>query len=129
MAHESGEEDPVIALGKALSLVRKAIATAEKGLLLNPSTVEQRELNETLVELELKKAKIRAQLDAQIAASTTIAGPTAAQVVEISSLTAEVEELTNASITASAAVALTSKVLALATEVVSAAQDPGTPAG
>lgn len=123
------QEDPVIALGNALSLVGKAIAAAAKGLLSNPSTEEQRDLNATIAELELKKAAIRAQIDALIAGSTTIAGPTAAQVTEISSLTGEVERLTNQTIAVSGAIKLTSRVLALATEVASASQDPGKPKG
>jgi hypothetical protein len=116
---DTTEEDPIIALGNALSLVRHAIRIAKKGLLMNPSTKEERELNETLVELDIKRAEVRAKLDALIAGSSTIVGPTTAQVKEISDLTAEVGKLTNDSITASGAVALTSKVLALATEVAS----------
>jgi hypothetical protein len=43
-----------------------AIALAEKGLLANPSVVEERKLNDTLNDLELKRAAIQAKLDAQI---------------------------------------------------------------
>ena len=125
MAPENTQgEDPVIALGKALSLVGKAIAAAEKGLLSNPSTEEQRDLNATITELKSKKTAIRAQIDALNAGSSTIAGPTPAQVAEISRLTGEVERLTNQAIAASAAVKLTSRVLSLATEVVAASQPP-----
>jgi hypothetical protein len=113
------EEDPIIALGNALALVRQAIRIAKKGLLMNPTTDEQRALNEQLTALEIERAEIRAMLDALTASSTTIVGPTAAQVKEISDLTGEVGKLTNDAITASGAVALTSKVLALATEVAS----------
>ena len=123
------QEDPVIALGKALSLVGKAIAAAAKGLFSNPSTEEQRDLNATIAELELKKAAIRAQIDALIAGSTTIAGPTAAQVTEISSLTGEVERLTNQTIAVSGAIKLTSRVLALATDVIAASKGPAAATG
>lgn len=121
MAPENKDnENPFVALGNALSLVLRGIGTAQKGLEKNPTKEEERELNETLVQLERKRAEIRAKLDAMIAATRQVVSPTAAQVQEISNLTAEVEALTNASVTASAAVALTSKILTLATEIASA---------
>ena len=117
---DPGPKTPIGALGEALSLVFKAIALAEKGLAKNPSTEEERELNETLNELELQRAEIQAKMDALIANTREVAGPTPAQVARISALTAEVGAQTNASVTASGAVALSSRVLALATDVASA---------
>jgi len=108
---------PIVALGEALSLVLDAIALAEEGLEMNPSKEEERALNETLTNLELKRAAIQAKLDALIAKTRQVAGPTQEQVAQISALTAQVGAQTNASVTASMAVALTSRVLALATEV------------
>lgn len=114
------DENPLVTLGNALSLVFKAIGIAKKGLLKNPSKEDERELNQTLAKLELRRAEIRAKLDALIAREREVVGPTTAQVKEISSLTGEVEALTNVSITVSGAVALTSKILMLATEIASA---------
>jgi hypothetical protein len=118
MAQENDEcENPFVALGDALFLVFRAIGTAQKGLEKNPTKEQERDLNETLVELERKRAEIRAKLNALIASTRQVVCPTVGQVNEISKLTAEVAALTNASITASAAVAVTSKVLGLATEI------------
>lgn len=111
---------PIGALGEALSLVFKAIALARKGLEKNPSTEEGRELNETLNELERQRTEIQAKMDALIANARAVAGPTPEQVARMSALTAEVGAQTNASVTASAAVALSARALALATEVASA---------
>ena len=110
-------KSPVVALQDAISLVLAAIALAEKGLERNPSKEEERALNETLNDLELKRAEIRATLDALIAKTRPVAGPTQEQVARISTLTGEVGAQTDASVTASAAVAVTAKVLALAAEV------------
>ena len=109
--------NPLITLGDALSLVFDAIALAQKGLLKNPSKEQERKLNRTLARLELERADIHAQILALIAKKGAVPRPTTAQVKEISDLTAEVDALTNASITASGAVALTSKILGLATEI------------
>jgi hypothetical protein len=120
MAENRDSENPFVALGNALSLVFRAIGTARKGLEKNPTKEDERELNETLVDLERKRTEIRAKLNALIAGERQVVTPTAAQVKEISNLTAQVEALTNASITASAAVALTAKILSLATDIAAA---------
>ncbi len=121
MASQSADsKNPLVTMGNALSLVFGAIGVAQKGLLKNPSKEEERDLNETVAKLEMKRAEIRAKLDAVIAGNRQVTGPTIEQVKEISSLTGQVEALTNESITASGAVALTAKILDLATQVASA---------
>ncbi len=110
----------IITLNDSLLLTIDAIAVAEKGLLKNPSKEEERSLNRNLAELELKRAGIRAMLNALIAKERDIKGPTIEQVEEISRLTAEVDSLTNAALTASGAVGLSSRILSLATEVATA---------
>jgi hypothetical protein len=120
MAPDNGSQNPLVTLGNALSMVFGAIAIAQKGLLKNPSPEEERKLNRTLAKLELERATISAKLDALIAGNQDIAGPTPGQVQEISSLTAQVEVLTNANLTASGAVALTSRILTLATDIAAA---------
>ncbi len=118
MTNGESSDDPALGLGDALALVFGAIRVAKRGLLCNPSVEEGRVLNERLNDLQLKCATIQAQLDAVIADTVTVAGPTAAQVAEISRLTGQVEALTTAATTASAAVAFTSRVLTVATEVI-----------
>jgi hypothetical protein len=98
---------PIVALEEAISLVLDAITLAEKGLEMNPSLEEERALNETLNNLDLKRAAIRAKLDALIAKTRQVSGPTQEQVARISVLAAQVGAQTNASVTASAAVGLT----------------------
>jgi hypothetical protein len=113
-------KSPILAFIDAIHLVFEAIALAEKGLEMNPTKEEERALNETLVKLEVKRAELEAMRDALISQSRRLPGPTAPQVAEVSRLTGEVEALTNASITASRAVALTSRALAVATEIAAA---------
>jgi hypothetical protein len=119
-SNNNANKNPLVTLGNMLSLVFDAIAIAQKGLLKNPSKEEERKLNRTLAKLKLERADIRAELDSLIDGEQNIAGPTPAQVKEMSKLIAEVDKLTNASVTASGAVALTSRILALATEVADA---------
>jgi hypothetical protein len=117
--------DPAIVLGDLLSLAFDAIAVAQMGLHRNPSTGEARALNETLVELQAKRAIIRAKLTAIASASQPVDAPTKEQVAEIGALTAQVEKLTSAATSASAAVAFSSRVLAVATDVAAGAAVPG----
>ena len=117
--NDNTKQNPLIMLEDALTLVEDAITMAEEALERNPSKGKERDLNETLVKLRRKQAEIGAKLDSLIAGTIQVPRPTAAQVKEISDLTGEVEKQTNAAITASGAVALTSKVLALATAVAS----------
>jgi len=119
--------DPAIVLGNLLGLTFDAIAVAEMGLRRNPSTDEARKLNQNLVELRAKRAIIRAKLTAIASASRPVDAPTSDQVKEISALTAQVENLTNAATTASATVAFSSRVLTVATNVAAGATAPGAP--
>jgi hypothetical protein len=119
MPPDPAPKTPIVALEEALSLVFGAIALAQKGLENNPSKEEERTLNDTLNDLNLRRATIEAKLDALIAKTAPLAGPTPAQVAQVAALTGEVEQLTNAAVTASAAVKLTARVLTLATEVAS----------
>jgi hypothetical protein len=117
MPPDPAPETPLVGLEEALSLVFDAIALAQKGLENNPSKEEERALNAALIDLDLRRATIEAKLDALIAHTTPVVGPTPAQVAQVAALSAEVETLTSAAVTASAAVVLTTRVLALATEV------------
>ena len=108
---------PIGALGHALILVDNAIALAKQGLVKNPPKEVERELNDTIHELELQRTMIVAKMDALIDKTSVITGPTPEQVAKVSALTTEVGALTKANVTASAAVALTTKVLAAVTQV------------
>lgn len=110
-------QNTILALEDALSMVFRAMALAEKGLVHNPSKEEARDLNATLVDLDMKRAVLEAKLNALIGQTAQIAPPTAAQVAQVAALTGEVATLTAAAVTASAALALTGRVLALATEI------------
>jgi hypothetical protein len=109
--------DPVIGLGDALALVFGAIRVARRGLLCNPSVEQERELTARLNGLELERAAIQARLDAAIAGSAAVDGPTPGQVAEIGRLTSQVDTLTSSAATASAAIVFTSRVLAVVTEI------------
>jgi hypothetical protein len=113
---------PSIALGRALALVFRALAMAEDALLLNPSREQERTLNETLLELEAKRALIRAMLNALANDPRALPGPTAAQVTEVSLLTGQVETLTTANLTTSSAITFSSKVLVVATQIAAGPQ-------
>jgi hypothetical protein len=116
-----GNEDAILSVSNMLALVYDAIAVAQKGLLANPTKDEERALNRTLAKLELERADLSAMLDAlEDADNKDFTGPTAEQVTLIGTLTAEVDNLTSANLTASAAVDLTSRVLDLATKVADA---------
>jgi hypothetical protein len=117
MTNGGTAQNPGVMLSRALALVFRALAVAHDGLLLNPSKDEERALNATVVELEARRAIIRASLDALANDPQAVAGPTAAQVTEVSLLTRQVETLTTANLTASGAVAFTSRVLVVATQI------------
>jgi hypothetical protein len=95
---------------------------AEDALLLNPSREQERTLNETLLELEAKRALIRAMLNALANDPRALPGPTAAQVTEVSLLTGQVETLTTANLTTSSAITFSSKVLVVATQIAAGPQ-------
>jgi hypothetical protein len=122
MTNGADAANPSIALGRALALVFRALAVAEDALLLNPSREQERSLNETLLELEAKRAMLRAMLNALANDTRALPGPTTAQVTEVSLLAGQVETLTTANLTASSAIAFTSKVLVVATQIAAGPQ-------
>jgi hypothetical protein len=112
-----------VALVRALALVLRAQAVAADAMLLNPSREQERALNETLLELDARRAMIQAMLNALASDPGAMAGPTAAQVTEVSLLTGQVETLTTANLTASSAITFTSKVLVVATQIAGGPQN------
>lgn len=106
-------------LKAAQSSIIDAIGCARKGLLLNPSTEEERELNQSILDWAEKSEILEARILAvrNAGAGDTIKPPTAAQVTAIGSLSAEVEGLTNDNLTAAAALSLATKAMKLAGEL------------
>lgn len=127
MSNGDPGQNPAVTLGNALALVFDAIALTRVGLLCNPSREELRALNDQLNELSLAQASIEAKLDALMTGSAPVAGPSKAQVDEVAALTGQVQALTTASTTASAAVALTTRVLVVATQIASGTHGSGGP--
>ena len=123
MANGNGSSaDPLVTLSNALALVFDGIALAEKGLLKNPSKEEERQLNINLAQLERDRATIKANILALSSKSREIAPPTEAQVAEMSTLTAEVDALTTGALTSTGALALSSKIMTLASGIASGGQ-------
>jgi hypothetical protein len=115
------QTDDIVAVHKALSdslgLVFDAISVVGKALLNNPSKEEKRKLNIRLARLEAERAEIAAKMDAIEDGETAVRGPTPTQVNRIAVLTGEAEAMTAANTTVSSAMALTAKVLTLATKI------------
>ncbi len=105
------------ALRDALSLVLDGIALAEKGLLRGPSKEEERELTRLLGALAVEKSDIKRRLDDVLDGDTSVTGPTPLQVQQTATLSAQVRQLTNQALVASAAVRLATDILGLASEI------------
>ena len=116
--------DKVPELLDAIAVVDGAIALAEGALHDNPSLAEERALNRTLLRLNAQRAALEAELDAALAGSTLVQGPSDAQLAQIAALSEEVELATNAAATVSARIALTTKVLTLASSVLAPKPKP-----
>ena len=104
-------------LSDSLLLIYDGITLARKGLLKNPDTNQRRKLNRRIARLEAEAAEIEAKMTAIEDGVTGVRGPTDAQVNKVSQLTGEVEGMTRANITASKALALTSKIMDIAMKV------------
>jgi hypothetical protein len=116
--------DKVPELLEAIGVVNDAIALAEGALLDNPTKEEERSLNRTLLRLNAELAVLQAELDAALAESTLVQGPTEAQLAQIGALSEEVENAINASATVSARIKIATKVLAVAASVVPSKAGP-----
>ena len=108
------DDDPVIALERALALVFDAIAIAQKGRRANPTKEEERKLNKTLARLEVERADLEGMIDALQNETADVSPPTEEHVKRIAELTGRVEQQTRMSVTAAGALAIASDVLDLA---------------
>lgn len=109
--------NPYKDLSDSMELIYDGISIANKGLLRNPDTTQRRKLNRRIARLEAELAEIGAKMTAIEDGETGIRGPTNAQVKLVAKLTGEVENMTRANITASKALALTSKIMDVAMKV------------
>ena len=102
----------------AILLIDETIALAEKGLLSNPSTEEERSFNRVLLRLKTEREVLDAELDAALNARSAVQGPTASQIAQIGALTDQVEQAANNNANAGARLALIGSVLDLAGKIV-----------
>jgi len=113
------KKDPVPGLLSSMALVDAAIALAKKALLDNPSVAQERDLNRLVLRLEAERAILEADLDAALAESTKVKGPTAAQLEQIERLSNEVESATNSAMAVSARIGIAQKALDLVSSILS----------
>jgi chromosome segregation ATPase len=105
------------ALSDALEMVEDAIEAARLALFDNPEKDERRRLNELILELEAKRAKIINKMIELGRQQTAIKKPTKAQLDELKNLAAKVDELTRNSQGAVIAINAGGEVLALVEKV------------
>lgn len=108
--------DKIPELLHAIELVNDAIALTEKALVDNPSIDEERELNIKLARLKARLAVLDAELDAALAGDSSVQAPTQAQLAQMESLSANVEQAANQSV--AGRIAVIAKVLDLASAVI-----------
>jgi hypothetical protein len=95
----------------ALTLVNKALALARRALAANPAPQDRTDLNQMILELEKKRAKLESELEAlRRGPSVEAPGPTV--VTQIKALTDEVGAAIRANATSRDAMALAGRVLA-----------------
>jgi len=102
----------------SVALVDKAIAVAKKGLVGNPSLSNDRALNRLILRLEAERSVLEAEIDAALAGSTSVQGPTEAQLKEVERLSAAAENALNRVVAVSMRIEITGKVVDLATDIV-----------
>jgi predicted nucleic acid-binding Zn-ribbon protein len=107
----------LMALSDALEMVEDAIEAARLALFENPEKDRRRRLNELILELEAKKAKITNKIIALARKQTAIKRPTKAQLDELKTLAAKVDELTRNSENAVIVIDAGGEVLALVEKV------------
>lgn len=104
-------------LRDSLTIVEDMLIVAKQGLELNPTPDERRRLDLQILDLEEQRARIDAKMIAILASSTATAMPSEEQIKEIARLSGEVEQMTNANATASAAISLGAGVLEFASGI------------
>ena len=102
------------ALSDALEMVDDAIEVARQALLENPDKEERRRLNELVLELEAKRAKIVNKMIAIGRDAGALAMPSKAQIDALKALATEVDELTRSAKGAGKAIEMAGKVIEMA---------------
>lgn len=104
------------ALSDALEMVDDAIEVARTGLLENPDKEERRRLNELILELEAKRAKIVNKMIVLGREAGKVAMPSASQIKKMKALAAQVDALTRSAQGAGTAIDMAGKVLEMASK-------------
>ena len=104
------------ALKDTRNLLRKAKLAVKAASRNNPSASEARDLEDKKVELERRLALVRKRMIALVD-QPTVSPPDSEVVDEIARLTADVKAATNASVAASQAIGVATRVLELAGKV------------
>lgn len=104
------------ALSDALEMVDDAIEVARQALLENPDKEERRRLNELILELEAKRAKIVNKMIVLGRETGTIAMPSENQIEKMKALATEVDGLTRSAQGAGKAIEMAGKVLEMASK-------------
>jgi hypothetical protein len=103
-------------LSVLLEMTEDAIVVAKKGLLKNPEKEERRELDENILELTAKRAKITNTMIAIASNAAAMPLPPPELVKQIARLADKVDEMSRANVVASAAVKTTGQVLDVVTD-------------
>jgi len=102
------------ALSDALEMVDDAIEVARKALLGNPDREERLRLNELILELEAKRAKIVNKMAALGRKTGQIAMPSKSRIEKMKALATQVDDLTRSAQGAGKAIEVAGKVLEMA---------------
>ncbi len=104
------------ALSDALEMVEDAIEVARQALLENPDKEERRRLNELVLELEAKRAKIVNKMIALGRDAGTVAMPSKDKIDKMKALATQVDGLTRSAQGAGKAIDTADKVLKMASK-------------
>lgn len=121
MAETDADLEDLVAKFKALSvtleMTEDAIVVIKKTLLDPLEKEERRALDETLLELVAKRAKITNMMIALSSDATVMSPPSSALVKQMARLADKVDEMSRANVVASEAVKATGQVLDVASKV------------
>lgn len=117
-ARKQAQVEKLRHLVKAVSIVRDTLAWAKKGVNRNPSPEQRRQLDQLILDLAAKIAILDARIIAlRSAGAENVAMPSPEQIAATGALAADVEALTNDSLTAASALSVATRGLKLATDL------------
>jgi hypothetical protein len=106
------------ALSVMLEMTDDAAVVAKKGLLQNPDKEERRELDEIILELAAKHAKVKNMMFALANDAAIMDPPTKAQLTVITDLADKVDKMTRKNVVVSSAVKVAGEVLTTVTDAI-----------